>query len=100
MYGRIILCAVIVLASTPITAHSWYPLECCHDQDCTPVDNAWLERGPAKTPEWHVKSKFGTVVIPANFPIRDSMDGHMHICMVRDEIGHRHPLCFFVPPSM
>jgi hypothetical protein len=29
--------ALLVLGSSPILAHSWYPVSCCSDKDCHPV---------------------------------------------------------------
>jgi len=33
----IIVALLLVLSTSQALAHSWYPTECCHDQDCRPV---------------------------------------------------------------
>jgi len=82
-------------------AHSWYPPECCHDVDCEPVELVarLVPRGGGPA-QLLVTSKHGPVIIPASFPVRDSKDGHMHICMSYDPFGSIEVLCVFVPPSM
>lgn len=83
---RLVLCAVtfiwlvalVVLLPGAARAHSFYPWECCHDQDCWPTG---VE--PAREPDpvytaggWRLVD--GTVV-----PFREtrvSPDGRFHVC--------------------
>ena len=37
-----LLAAALMMVSGAATAHSWYPKECCHDNDCRPVPCAEL----------------------------------------------------------
>jgi hypothetical protein len=46
-----------------------------------------------------VTTKHGSVVVPANFPRRDSKDHQMHACMRPGEGGGMRLLCIFIPPS-
>jgi hypothetical protein len=81
-------------------AHSWYPAECCHDQDCVPVDSVRSVSVAGGGQALIVRSKLGGVLIAPEFPRRDSKDGRMHICMGPDGLGNYHVYCLFVPPSM
>ncbi len=98
--------AMLALAAVvwvrPAQAHSWYPRECCHDDDCTPVEGAtWVVPAGGGRPQLLVSSKkFGTVVIPEGLTPRPSQDSHKHICVAYSEFGDKDVLCFFVPPSM
>src|SRR5262245_9040301 len=97
-----------LLAATPATAHDWYPLECCHDMDCAPVDHAEIvampataePRGIAPAPRaLIVTTRHGTVLVPADFPRRESQDHRMHACMMPGADGQMRLICIFMPPS-
>jgi hypothetical protein len=100
----------ILLAATPAAAHDWYPLECCHEQDCAPVDKVELVPTPAasgadgarsEVPALMVTTKHGTVRVPASFPRRESKDHRMHACMMPGgEGGTMRLICIFMPPSI
>jgi hypothetical protein len=81
-------------------AHDWYPMECCHGMDCAPVDSVET-LAPASTnglSAMIVTTKYGKVVVPADFPRRESKDNKMHACMRQGSTGRMHLLCLFVPP--
>jgi hypothetical protein len=106
MLTRVLAWAAIVAFATagwtPLTnAHSWYPLECCREIDCAPVDSV-VRVVPAAggPPQLLVTSEHGTAIVPHDFLARESKDGRMHICMGYDAFGNRDVLCFFIPPSM
>ena len=46
-----------------------------------------------------ITTKHGSVVVPANFPRRNSKDNQMHACMRPGEGGGMRLLCIFIPPS-
>jgi len=105
------LLAALIATATPAAAHDWYPLECCHGLDCAPVDKVEMIQGPAmasmlgtatSTPigSMLVTTKHGTVIVPANFPRRESKDSRMHVCMRPGEGGSMRLLCIFMPPAM
>jgi hypothetical protein len=86
--------AAIVLLSEPTAAHSWYPKECCSGNDCAPVEKAtWLVPTGAGLPQLVVTSGVGTAIVPHNFPVRDSKDGRMHVCIQDVWV-----ICLFIPP--
>lgn len=101
-----------LLAATPAAAHDWYPLECCHNQDCAPVERTeFVPANPAASlpgtsahanvPQTMiVTTKYGTVVVPPNFVRRDSEDHKMHACMMPGAEGKMQLICIFMPPSM
>jgi hypothetical protein len=47
-----------------------------------------------------VTTKHGSVIVPANFPRRESKDGRMHACMRPGTGGTMRLLCIFFPPAM
>ena len=47
-----------------------------------------------------VTTKHGTVLVPANFPRRESKDHRMHACMMPGAGGQMQLICIFMPPSM
>jgi hypothetical protein len=82
----------------PVSGHSWYPRECCSDNDCAPVENAvYLVPAGAAVEQLIVRSKHGTAVVPASLPIRTSNDDRMHVCMRFDPFGEMEVICLFVP---
>jgi hypothetical protein len=98
-----------LLAATPVSAHDWYPLECCHHQDCAPVDRTEFVPTPTTSEPQAlapapvamiVTTKHGTVMVPANFPRRESKDHRMHACMMPSAGGQMQLICIFMPPSM
>ena len=34
-----VFATVVHFYAAPAKAHDWYPMECCNNQDCAPVDN-------------------------------------------------------------
>jgi hypothetical protein len=86
---------------TPGHAHDWYPMECCHEQDCAPVISATSEveaTADALMPaQLVVTTKFGTVAVPHGFERKPSPDGRMHACIRKDGNGDLWLICFFVP---
>ena len=106
------LLAALLVAATPAAAHDWYPMECCHSMDCAPVERVEILPGPAiasllPTPAQSgpvggmiVTTKHGTVVVPANFPRRESKDSRMHACMRASPGEGIRLICIFLPPAM
>ena len=85
----------------PAKAHGWYPKECCDDRDCAPVESVaqFLPVGGG-LPQLIVTSKHGTVIVPQGFPVRQSKDGRMHVCIRQNEFGTWDVMCLFMPPHM
>lgn len=104
--------AAVLAAATPAAAHDWYPMECCHAMDCAPVDKVEMLPGPSiasmlSTPAQAdsvggmlVTTRHGSVVVPANFPRRESKDNRMHACMRPDPNGGMRLICIFFPPAI
>jgi hypothetical protein len=93
--------AAFVLASAGRgDAHDWYPLDCCHGMDCAPVDKVetLVPVSADNPPVMVVTTKHGTVIVPADFPRRESKDNQMHVCMRPGTTGRMQLLCIFVPP--
>jgi hypothetical protein len=99
-----ILPLMVLLTSLPTLsafAHSWYPKECCTNDDCAPVTaTAQLVPATGGVPQLIVTSKHGTAIVPQNFPTRESKDGRMHVCMRPDHAGVMDVMCLFMPPHM
>jgi hypothetical protein len=88
------LAAIIVIAgSATAYAHSWYPKECCHDQDCHPVPCAEL-----KIDRKHDSVVWKGLVWFGLHQVRSSLDGQCHVCAKSyTEFVPYVPLCVFVP---
>jgi hypothetical protein len=106
------LAALLVAATaTPAAAHDWYPIECCSGMDCAVVQKVEITPAPGYSgllgsPAYAsgpgsmiVTTKHGTVVVPANFPRRESKDNQMHACMRPTSDGGMRLLCLFLPPA-
>jgi hypothetical protein len=103
--------AAVLAATTPAAAHDWYPMECCHAMDCAPVEKAEMLPGPAiasmlSSPAHAnalggmlVTTRHGSVVVPADFPRRESKDNRMHACMRPGSDGGMRLICIFLPPG-
>jgi hypothetical protein len=76
-------------------AHSWYPHECCAQNDCAPADR--IERGPRGITAVVVGNR--RIEIPPGIVARSSPDHHVHVCFVSSiEAGVPWmALCLFVP---
>ena len=104
--------AALLAAATPAAAHDWYPMECCSGLDCAPVEKVEMLPGPSiasmlSTPAQAaplggmlVTTKHGSVVVPANFPRRESKDHRMHACMRQAPSGGMRLICIFFPPAI
>lgn len=106
-----LLAAFLLAATTPAAAHDWYPTECCHEMDCAPVDRAEIVPTTPTTDHGNgaatasprsmmVTTRHGSVVVPGNFPRRESKDHRMHACMMPSPSGQMQLICIFMPPSM
>jgi hypothetical protein len=69
-----LLATALMLVTGAATAHSWYPQECCHDNDCRPVPCAELSYH-GKDVVWRKHIYF------SGSTIRESRDGSCHVCV-------------------
>jgi hypothetical protein len=107
-----LLAAATLVAARPAVAHDWYPMECCSGLDCAPVEKVEMLNGPsiasmlsspahaAPLGGMLVTTTHGSVVVPANFPRRESKDHRMHACMRPSPTGGMQLICIFFPPAM
>jgi hypothetical protein len=73
----IAVAAFSALTATSARAHSFYPYECCSDQDCWPMGKGEREPDPVLTPQgWRLHD--GEIVAFAE--ARPSPDGRFHVC--------------------
>jgi hypothetical protein len=83
-----LLAATLMLVSGAANAHSWYPKECCHDNDCHPI------------PCSDIAVKNGQVIwngVELSWPtVRPSEDTQCHVCSVEDP-WEPVPRCLFIP---
>lgn len=79
------------------TAVTWYPAECCHDEDCRPVVS--IKR--ALTGMWMTTVDGHTVLVAPTDQRRRSLDMRWHICVAPAEMDDPGPkiMCVFEPPS-
>jgi len=91
----------IFVGTADVEAHSWYPKDCCHDDDCAPVESVVrLVPTGGGVPQLLVTTKRGTTLVPQNLPVRESKDSRMHICVRADPYGGNDVMCLFMPPGM
>ena len=89
-----LLAAGLMLINGAAIAHSWYPHECCSDNDCYPVPCAEL----VLTPEGDIKWK--GVLYFSRRMVRLSLDEQCHVCVkegLSASVIPYLPLCVFVP---
>ena len=81
--------------------------------DCAPVDKveivspptlsgvltATVQAAPTLPGSMLVTTKHGSVLVPANFPRRESKDNRMHACMRPGDGGGMRLICIFLPPA-
>ena len=98
--ARALLCAVLwtIGPECPAQAHSWYPKECCSNQDCVAADAMETDVDGGKV----VVVGHTRIPIPHGFTVRSSPDGRVHVCF-RTVAGEQYggpdhlPLCLFLP---
>lgn len=86
-----IMHAALLVTAAITLAHSWYPQECCSDQDCAIIDSKRVVVQPGA----YVVDG-GEWVIPAD-KARVSPDEHYHGCVNKRMIAPRQMICFFAP---
>jgi hypothetical protein len=74
-------------------AHSWYPIECCHNQDCVVADGI-STNGSGET---IVTVGDLNIRVPPSFTPRPSPDNHVHICFTLDASRSAVVRCLFLP---
>jgi hypothetical protein len=83
--------AFLLAGITAPLAHSWYPLECCSEQDCRELDETRGETVTETPAGWQLWD--GRIVVRQR--ARLSPDKKFHLCETRS----RNILCFFAPPG-
>jgi hypothetical protein len=82
-----------LLSTTGARAHSWYPWECCSDNDCAPIA---LQETPRE-------EKGGFTLIDGRHisykEVRPSPDGQWHLCEQKwpANVRERKILCVYAP---
>lgn len=103
-----------VVVHMTVSAHDWYPMECCSGMDCSkvvtaiPVSKTVTLPGPSANATtmlgMEVTDERGqSVFVPANFPKRESRDNNMHVCIGKTWVGTGWSfrlICIFLPPAM
>ncbi len=80
----LVTCVFLAMGVPASQGHSWYPMECCHNQDCAPI---------VKEQDNKVTTEHGTVEVPQNFrPVRPSQDEKSHACIINNKL-----ICIFRP---
>ena len=80
-------------AAGPLSAHSWYPKDCCSDRDCMPADAIGIDHHGDR----FVMAGDLRIWVPHGFAVRPSQDGRIHICFHVDDHKFLMPLCLFLP---
>lgn len=110
---RLRLAVALLLIATPVLAHSWYPAECCSDQDCHEIpdtavreesDGSYtvLASGERFYPPGSQKMVEGYSPEGGAQPMRArtfkwSKDGSYHRCTPAGQDGSSWTFCLFIP---
>jgi len=76
-------CLLVILALLwfihPAPAHSWYDLDCCHDNDCHQIDSCEeLHEQPDGSYTWTDHNEVKYTIRKDR--VRASHDSHCHVC--------------------
>lgn len=72
--------SALLLIPTSAIGHSWYDVDCCHDNDCGPATISYVASDPKSLPVMMVSTPFGTKPVTKETLIRRSKDGKFHAC--------------------
>jgi len=105
MRKRIPLATALACATVgpafPAASPAWYPEECIAIDYCAAVENvAWVIPIGGGAPQLIISSMRGNAVVARTFPIRESGDGRIHVCMRYDPFGSLEVTCLLVPPGV
>lgn len=94
----------LVLLATPASAHDWYSLACCHEQDCAPIPlGAVSHRGSdvivtleAGDHPMINSGSFSQKLSGDDPKIKQSQDGDYHACILPTD-GGVYLRCLYTP---
>jgi hypothetical protein len=90
--------AIAVASAFPVGATSWYPQACDAVDYCATVDNVtWVESADGGPPQLIVSSAHRKATVQKNFPVGESEDQRIHVCMRYDPFGDFEVTCLLVP---
>ena len=103
--AAILLASWMMMVSPPAYSHTpldpegttvtWYPLECCNNQDCRPVASVRSTRGGL----WMTTVDGRIILVGHDEPRRPSRDLRWHICLTTDVYSNVVIQCLFEPPN-
>lgn len=84
--------------SPRVTAPVWYPGDCTWIDYCAPVDYVfWRPSRDGREPQLMMTSLHGTATVQRIFPVQESRDRKVHVCMRFDPFGDLEVTCLLVP---
>ncbi len=92
----IIVFVALAFGSVPADSHSWYPSECCSDQDCKPAPCEQIKILDNGCREYDGATYCDQKQFPQMKRIRPSQDEQCHACRVP---GNSFGICIFVLPG-
>jgi hypothetical protein len=87
------LSIVLLLATTPVHAHSWYDGQCCKEQDCRQTELHEVER---RENGWFVTSTLELIPFDDK-RIRRSLDALIHVCLEPKYFSGQQVRCLYIP---
>ena len=78
MLVAVLLMILSYLFTLAVSAHSWFPHECCGNGDCKEIIE-WRTEGD----QWIIKTNEMTKIVPTTFPIRPSQDNKRYLCATK-----------------
>jgi len=82
--------ALLSVTARRANAHDWYPVECCHDNDCAQIADESVQEtpngyvvtiAPGGHPMWQASKQRPLTIAVPYAKARRSPDGHFHLCM-------------------
>jgi len=105
LWGVVLILVIVVSFFTfsiiNVFGYSWYPSDCCSGKDCDVAKivmtfDFWF--GDKERYEMMINVMGRNVMVPINFPRRESKDSQMHACIRLDTSEIAHLRCLFMPP--
>lgn len=91
MIKYLLASGIVILGSSSVIAHSWYPASCCSDKDCHALIEENGETVTVTANGWQLWD--GRVIARSN--VKLSPDRRYHLC----ETSTKAIICFFAPPG-
>ena len=98
---------IFLLLSQSAYAHDWYPKDCCHNNDCAPIEQWIPGTNPGDPPTVVTKHGKAKLTLDQLRTARPSPDAQGHACLVYswmmgsgESRNYVRGTCLWLPPSL